>query len=113
MGIYFILKGNEITTTSDILEWGKFMEGQERLIKQERLKIKDKKYFVSTVFLGLDHGFSFLETSSKPVLFETMIFPEDDNKEEWEEYQTRCCTKEEALKQHQEAIEWLENHKPL
>lgn len=105
MSLFYILKDNEITTTSDVLEWGKFMEGEERLIKQQNIENNGKKYFVSTVFLGIDHGFSFL-AEKRPVLFETMIFPET-NDENWEEYQTRSCIKEEALKQHQEAVNFV------
>lgn len=105
--MYYILKDNKVTTTTDILEWSKFMGGEERLIKQENIEKDDKKYFVSTVFLGIDHGFSFL-TEERPILFETMIFPEEES-ENWEEYQTRCCTIEESLKQHQEAINFLLN----
>lgn len=52
---------------------------------------------VSTVFLGLDHGWSMVP--QPPVLFETMIFggPLDD--EQW-----RYCTKEEAIQGHRRAV---------
>jgi len=50
---------------------------------------------VSTVFLGIDHGFG----SDRPVLFETMVFGG-----EHDEYQKRYCTIEEALQRHREVV---------
>ena len=52
---------------------------------------------VSTVFLGLDHGFL---ASEDPILFETMIFggPEDG-------YQERYKTWKEAEEGHKRALE--------
>ena len=63
---------------------------------------------VSTVFLGLDHGF---EEDGAPMLFETMIFGNNDD----DTYQTRCETWEQAEKMHaaavREANEWHETGK--
>ena len=50
---------------------------------------------VSTVFLGLDHGFG----SGPPIVFETMIFHGSHDG-----YQDRCSTWEEAEKMHQKAV---------
>lgn len=108
MSEFYILKEGKISKAADIKEWGQFMETKDKIVKQEDCEINDKKYFVSTIFLGIDHGFGFAK-KVQPILFETMIFPEEEL-ENWEEYQTRCCTLEEALKQHQEAIDFL---KPL
>ncbi len=75
----------------DLLEWGRWMEKREGILKQDH--IGDVK--VSTVFLGLDHGFG----DGPPVLWETMIFggPHD-------QYQERYSTKEEAERGHQAAL---------
>ena len=105
MSEFYILKEGKISLTPDIREWGQFMESKDKIVKQENVEIKGHKYYVSTIFLGIDHGFGFSK-SSKPILFETMIFPEEES-ENWEEYQTRCCTLEESIKQHQEAINFL------
>ena len=51
---------------------------------------------VSTVFLGLDHGFG----AEEPVLFETMIFGG-----EYDEYCERYCTWDEAVEGHAKAVE--------
>ena len=71
---------------------------------------------VSTVFLGLDHGFGYLQidgvTDDRPVLFETMIFaPENDvidghGLNGWME---RCCTWDEAVQMHKRGIEVVKN----
>lgn len=54
---------------------------------------------ISTVFLGWDH--SFMEEST-PILFETMIFGG-----EYDEFQRRYTTYNEALQGHTEAVEMV------
>jgi hypothetical protein len=54
---------------------------------------------ISTVFLGWDH--SFMEEST-PILFETMIFGG-----EYDEFQRRYETYNEALQGHTEAVEMV------
>lgn len=51
---------------------------------------------VSTVFLGIDHGFG----RGEPILFETMIFGGEHNG-----YQERYCTWKEAEEGHKRAVE--------
>lgn len=50
---------------------------------------------ISTVFLGIDHGFA----GNAPMLFETMVFGGPDN-----QYQERYSTWEQAEKGHQRAV---------
>jgi hypothetical protein len=52
----------------DFMTWARWLEKNRghRIIQQEELA---GGYFLSTVFLGLDHGFG-----GKPLWFETMIF---------------------------------------
>ena len=52
--------------------WGRFMATADRHVALTELDGGS----VSTVFLGIDHGFDF-SGKSKPVLFETMIFSGD------------------------------------
>lgn len=54
---------------------------------------------VSTVFLGLDHNWC---RSGPPILFETMIFGDQEREE-----QRRCSTWEQAEKQHREVVDEL------
>jgi len=58
-------------------------------------------YHVSTIFLGLDHGHN-----GVPMLFETMVFKGNSSSDL---YCERCTTHRQALKQHQQAIEWVNN----
>ena len=58
-------------------------------------------YEISTVFLGLDHGYD-----GRPLLFETMIFGKKGSP--GDEYQTRCSTYQEAKEMHKAAIKWIE-----
>lgn len=61
--------------------------------------------WVSTVFLGIDHAL-FAELDDPPVIFETMIFNRDEA-----DYQTRCCTYDEAEVMHAKGVavakEWI------
>lgn len=81
--------------------------------------LDDPEVWVSTVWLGIDHGFNFTtERNYRPVIFETMIFggPLD------QDYQERYCTEAEALEGHARAVEIAkagkvpdedgENHRP-
>ena len=49
-----------------LLEWGKWMEANSRRVEFTKIG----KVEISTVFLGLDHGFG----HGKVILFESMIF---------------------------------------
>jgi len=81
----------------DTLEWGRWFEN---ISNRTVAKTTIGRFLVSTVFLGLDHRVS---GESLPVLFETMVFEESESK-----YQKRCCTWDEAVKQHEEAVEKFE-----
>lgn len=83
-------------------EWGEFMK--DHLNRRIALThLDNSKVSVSTVFLALDHNHS---GEGPPVLFETMIFGLPDE----EEYQTRCCTWEEALRMHDDAVVYAKSH---
>ena len=58
---------------------------------------------ISTVFLGVDHGWG-NEPGRRPVVFETMVFggPLDQEQE-------RCCTWDEAEFQHAQIVERVRN----
>jgi len=87
---------NAVRCTSE--EWSKIIKDIDaRRVCFTRLD----KYEVSTVFLGLDHGYGF---HGKPILFETMVFGPA-----LEQYQTRCENYSEAIGMHTEAVEWVMN----
>lgn len=91
---FYILDGTEIVKAdwNDFQEWIRKGGDHQRVVKQEDFRGAEEDIRVSTVFLGICHGLS----KGRPVLFETMVFggPND--------VQQRCCTYEEALKQHEE-----------
>lgn len=89
-------KGNAVPEP-DLMKWGKWLQTAKRHVGLTKLPKKFGRS-VSTVFLGLDHSFSF-EAQVEPVLWETMIFggPQD-------QYQDRYTSKEEALEGHKTAV---------
>lgn len=79
----------DTSTTAGLIRWAENFEGTDRRVRFARLTPKVE---VSTVFLGLDHGF--LE-SGPPVLWETMIFGGPLDQEQW-----RYTSREDAEKGH-------------
>lgn len=107
MPLYVLDENGDPEHTEDTLRWGSFFEDDKnRILKQTHVG----DYFVSTVFLGIDHAFM----GGKPILWETMIFDTTEDKMTWavgkEIYQKRYHTKAEALVGHNEALRWLEEN---
>jgi len=91
--------GKPYTGTADeiTIKWAKdFEDMDKRVVKQETLKNGVR---VSTVWLGLDHGFK----NKKPLIFETMVFNAD------EEEQERYATEEEAVAGHKRYVAQYQN----
>lgn len=84
------------------MEWARQFDLRNRHVADEQ--VGDAR--VSTVFLGIDHGFPWLaeheNEAYRPVLFETMIFGSKGGK--FDDYQTRCCTWDEAEDMHEKAV---------
>lgn len=91
----YILK-DKTPVLCNLSDWAEQFEKSNRSIAVHH--DPDMRGNVSTVFLGLDHGYG----DGPPILFETMIFggPHD-------QYQTRCSTYEQALAMHERAIQKL------
>lgn len=93
--------------------WAKLLEDENyRMIKREDIKIGRKVYFVSTVWLGIDHGWA----GKKPLLFETMIFrntvkKDKSNLNRIDVYQDRYCTEKEAIAGHKKVVKLLKQGK--
>ena len=83
----YILDGHTPVICKDIMEWGESMKEHRHVALLEEAGVR-----VSTVFLGIDHGFG---DGSPPILFETMIFGG-----EHDDYQMRYSTWEEAEAGH-------------
>ena len=74
---YYVLDANrQIRGTDDVMEWGRWMETQDRHVAETR----NEHIRVSTVFLGLDHRYW---GKGPPLLFETMIFGGAHDQEQW------------------------------
>lgn len=101
-------------TSAEFMEWSSDIEN--KIVQQTVIG----DYRVSTVFLGLDHSFNPMATA--PLIFETMIFKEEgfgkrtltdilnevksspsEDENEFEHYQERYFTWEEAEKGHHRA----------
>lgn len=89
-GTYYVLKGKEVVETEDLFEWGRMFENQE---SRRVARTGDDDHFVSTVFLGIDHGFG----EGPPLIFETMAFLNGE-----EQDMTRSSTWAEAERQHRD-----------
>lgn len=74
-----ILSGHDVVSIEDVLQWSKWFETADRIVKQDELS---NGYFVSTIFLGLDHGFA----DSEHLWFETMVFQSEDDLDDLD-----CC----------------------
>lgn len=58
---------------------------------------------VSTIWLGINHNWD--DSDSNPLIFETVVFDKDANSFHQERYSTYA----EALKGHQDAIQWVKD----
>lgn len=67
------------------------------------------KIRVSTVFLGINHGF----IGFRPLWFETMIFFNNTYRPDLDGYQDRCETWEQAEAMHERACELVKCHVPF
>ena len=101
MGIifYYLDDDHNIIATKDIEEWGKFFES----IPKRRVGFfENENCAISTVFLGIDHGFNGIDI----ILFETMVFDKKgDGGSVWRRYKTW----DEAEKGHAEIVEELKD----
>jgi hypothetical protein len=86
---YYDRRGNPIS-----------LEGWTHLLQDREYRrvastaIPESDVWVSTVWLGLDHNFSFGTEPHVPVIFETMVFGVED------EVMDRYATEEQALEGH-------------
>lgn len=91
---------NRLGMPVEMMEWAREFEGENRIIKQTRHKENGKEFWLSTVFLGLNHNFS---REGPPLIYETMALVYKPrwnevvaSREEWE-WQERYTTEDEAL----------------
>lgn len=92
---YILDENKQPVLVEDPIEWAKWFETAERRVVQEHIG----RWYFSTVFLGLDHAFSIL--NSPPILFETMLFAPFRG-----DCQRRYCTWDEAVVGHEQTV-WI------
>jgi len=90
---YYILEGKNVKYVGDLIKWATWFETADRIVKSDMID----GIYISTVFLGIDHGYPFEEVP--PILFETMIFGGEEDG-----YQERYSTWEQAEAGHEKAI---------
>jgi hypothetical protein len=97
---YILDDNNNPVPVSDILVWGRWFE--EASVSRRRIVASDflGATLVSTVFLGIDHGFSW--EAGPPLLFETMIFYDQDYGDEMGTW--RYSTWTQAVAGHDQAL---------
>lgn len=100
-GLYYDRQGKPM----EMLDWAaKHSDFDYKVIAQHWVR----GWMVSTVWLGIDHGFGM---SAAPILFETMIFPPGDEAGDHgimsEEYCDRYPTEAAAHAGHDRALSWL------
>lgn len=100
--LYYCLKYRKPVPCEDFLRWGKWLGKTRTKVRKTFIG----RYFISTVFLGMDHNFS---THGQPLLFETMVIKDGD----WcGEAQYRCETWRQALRQHWDAVRGVKDEIP-
>ncbi len=107
ISIYY---GKDGSPLDDIMEWANEREEHLRVAATTvgRRGVQDgrwqwrRRYWVSTVYLGIDHSFG----SGPPLIFETMIF--DNEADEFLSFQDRYSTEEQAVAGHAAAVEAVE-----
>jgi hypothetical protein len=93
--LLYMLRGKELVSTRRLIRWARWFEQADRHIGADTFGAVQ----VSTVFLGLDHNFSFFG-APQPQVFETMIFGGSLDGQQW-----RYATWDEARAGHLAAVE--------
>jgi hypothetical protein len=103
MSMYYDRKGRPM----DLMDWARHVEDREYAVVAQHWI---RGWMISTVWLGLDHSFSYIK-GTPPVIFETMVFPPGDEAGEHgirsEEYCERYSTEEAAQAGHDRALSWV------
>lgn len=94
LGYYVLDDDGAPRPVENVLEWGKWFaeNGERRVLLQTHLRAQGGDMAVSSVFLGIDHGF----TEGEPVLWETMVFDSPDGNR----YQRRFTDPKACLAYH-------------
>lgn len=76
IGRYILNENHEAVACPDLMKWASWIEAGTKRVRLTRVG----PYFVSTVFLGLDHSFGrYSGQPHTPILFETMAWIEREH----------------------------------
>ena len=89
---FWYLVGHDPIATDDIRVWAAATDGERPRVAKDEIG----EVYVSTVFLGVDHQFSY----GPPLLFETMVFRGAMDERQW-----RYATWDEAEAGHRRVVE--------
>ncbi len=103
---HYRLNNNNDVEECDMFQAEEFLCSSRKIVKQEYVGEK----WVSTVMLSIDHNFGFRDT--RPILFETMVFP-NIKESGCEDYCARYRTYQEALDGHNAVVAKLKQGLPL
>ena len=101
---YYRLNDNNEVEECDMFQAEEFLRSPRKIIKQENVD----NHWVSTVMLSIDHNFV-NDNGSDPILFETMTKTDG----EWDGYEARYRTYQEALAGHNTIVSKLKKGLPL
>lgn len=96
---YILDERGEPQPESDALAWARWHDADRercRVRWQTWRDASDREIGVSTVFMGIDHGFG---RHAKPVLWETMVFIDDETAD-----QRRYTSRQAAIRGHNELV---------
>lgn len=102
---YGVLEGKKVFVESCRERWADRYVNSQRRVNSTLIG----KYRISTMFMGINHGFPDL----RPLWFETMVFYQGNGETLLGEYQDRCETWEQAEAMHEKACEWVRCHVPF
>jgi len=105
MSEFYKLDENKNAIPCSLEEWANQLEEMRMNNKKHVSEEMVGNYWVSTVWLGLNHQFGF----GRPLLFETMVFDHDPNSNRNEIYMNRYSTWQEAEEGHKKAVKWVKN----
>jgi len=83
-------------------QWTSLIEHSEQTVTSTFINGQGKKYWISTVLLGMDYSFGY---GPRPILFETMVFESGPNG--IREIMGRYSTIQQARKGHRKAVQGL------
>lgn len=94
--VKYILDGDKPVAEPDLAKWAVWFQSANRQVGY----IEINGSIVSTVFMGLDHGF---DDGKQPIVWETMVFGGT-----FDEHQQRCAgTREQAEAMHESVVKMV------